>query len=367
MRRIVFAAKAALRRRARFFFRRFAWLRTFCREEHSPPQTPLSPDDYGSRVKSEVKRYKDQVNIHDLPPIFHYWSGKYLRPMLNEVGLSSPDELFANYMAVVTSRRQASSSMVSIGAGNCDTEVRIAQLLKARGVSNFCIECLDVNPHLLKRGQELAVQEGLTKNMAFVEGDFNKWKARKEYVAVMASHSLHHVVNLEELFDEIHASLSNDGFFIVHDMIGRNGHQRWPEALTEVHRFWRELPKEYRYNRQLNRHEELYENWDCSADGFEGIRSQDILPLLIDRFSFHLFLGFANIVDVFIDRSFGHNFDDKKEWDREFIDRVHAFDEEAICSGKITPTHMMAVMAKAPPVKSLFSRRLDPKSCVRKP
>jgi len=100
---------------------------------------------------------------------------------------------------------------------------------------------------------------------------------------------------------------------LIHDMIGRNCHQRWPEALKEVHRFWKELPTEYRYNRQLNRHEELYDNWDCSIEGFEGICAQDILPLLLERFDFHLFIGFANVVYLFIDRGFGHNFNADQE------------------------------------------------------
>jgi len=34
--------------------------------------------------------------------------------------------------------------------------------------------------------------------------------------------------------------------------------------------------------------------WDCSKQGFEGIRAQDILPLLVKKFSFRSFLGFGN-------------------------------------------------------------------------
>ena len=45
------------------------------------------------------------------------------------------------------------------------------------------------------------------------------------------------------------------GKFLISDMIGRNGHQRWPEALTIVHDFWRKLPPSYRFNRLVGYYE----------------------------------------------------------------------------------------------------------------
>jgi SAM-dependent methyltransferase len=329
---------------------------------------PVTTDDefYRARLASETLIYKDVVDINVLPQIFHYWSHTYLRPMLEEFGFSNPDQFFAKYFCESAAAcGGGTSAFISIGAGNCDTEVRIAKLLKNAGLSHFTIECLDMNPYMLQRGREMAEQEGVGSHVLFVEGDFNKWKATKQYTGVMANQSLHHVLNLEGLFDEIKRALDPNGYFITHDMIGRNGHQRWPEALAEVHRFWQELPAAYRYNRQLARHEELYENWDCSSEGFEGIRAQDILPLLLERFDFPLFIGFANVVDVFIDRGFGHNFDAEQEWDRGFIDRLHAFDEQAFQSGVLTPTHMMAVMSKSPCAAHLCSRGITPQMSVQ--
>ena len=54
----------------------------------------------------------------------------------------------------------------------------------------------------------------------------------------MANHSLHHVLALEHLFAQVSATLREDGVFVVNDMIGRNGHQRWPEALDLLQRIW---------------------------------------------------------------------------------------------------------------------------------
>src|SRR5438046_10396474 len=92
-------------------------------------------------------------------------------------------------------------------------------------------------------------------------------------------------------------------------MIGRNGHMRWPEALWIVREIWDRLPRKYKYSHQMRRYDDYFENWDCSTEGFEGIRSQDILPLLIELFSFEVFYCFGNLIDVFVDRSFGSKYD----------------------------------------------------------
>jgi SAM-dependent methyltransferase len=199
--------------------------------------------------------------------------------------------------------------------------------------------------------------------------DFNKWSPpeRDAYDIVIANQCLHHVLDLEHLFEAIHQGLKMDGRFLTSDMIGRNGHQRWPEAMEGLKPFWDELPERYRFNQLLQRYEHEYINHDCSSDGFEGIRAQDILPLLIERFGFELFVPYANIVMVFIDRPFGHNFDASAEWDRDFIDRVHRRDEEAIFSGEWKPTSMLAVLRKSKVENcQLVDPRLTPEFCVRK-
>lgn len=323
---------------------------------------------YSAKLAAETLVYKDVANINVLPGIFHYWSNKYLRPMIEEFQFSSPDQFFAKHMLESATRTsEARPRFVSIGAGNCDTEIRVAKLMREACSANFTIECLDMNPHMLARGRTMAEQEGVSDFLEFTEGDFNEWRPSTRYSCVIANQSLHHVLNLEGLFDSIASSMHPKALFVTHDVIGRNGHMRWPEALTEVHRFWQELPEEYRYNRLLNRREELYINWDCSTESFEGIRAQDILALLLQRFRFRLFIGFANVIDVFVDRAFGHNFDEKGPWDRRFIDRVHAFDEEAMAAGTIKPTHMLAVLSLDPNERCVCSRGITPEMSVRVP
>lgn len=346
-------AKAAIARLTRLFKR-----------------TDDSAAEYQARIEAEKNTYDNCLAVHELPDIFHYWSNRYLRPKLEAFGFSSPYDFFDKYLEDQCRRKpEAPKRFISIGSGNCDMEVAAARTLRNKGFTNFTFECLELNPTMLKRGEALAAEQQVTDNVSFVSGDFNKWRSRRNrYDVVIANQSLHHVLNLEHLLSSIKKALTPDGRFLISDMIGRNGHMRWPEALEIVNEFWNQLPPWYQYNYQLRRNVTVYENWDCSQEGFEGIRAQDILPLLTNLFPFELFIAFGNVIDPFIDRGFGLNFDPSRDWDRAFIDKVHERDECELIRGKVKPTHMIAVARKkAYSEKLKHHEPLTPQFCIRRP
>jgi ubiquinone/menaquinone biosynthesis C-methylase UbiE len=252
---------------------------------------------YSERFDIELSKFQNLEKVHALPDIFHYWSEKYVRPKLRTLGFDSMAEFFIRYISQSCNRRKEDiSKIVSLGSGNSDFEVDLARRLRKLGTDNFHFTCLEMNGPMLERGKTLAASSGLSNHFSFMECDLNNWTAEHEFDSILAIHSLHHVVALEKLFDEVHRSLSDEGAFLVNDMIGRNGHLRWPEALEVVQAFWKELPHSKKYNHQLKRFEDVFINWDCSTEGFEGVRAQDILPELIKRFQFDCFLGFSNAI-----------------------------------------------------------------------
>lgn len=244
----------------------------------------LRGSNYSTRTEQELTFFGE---AHDLPPIAHYWSNKYLVPMLRPFGFTSGVECIQGYLAQLC--RASTSSPEGM-----------AEWLRRQGVNNFVFECLDVSESLVLRGKDHAAKLGLSERFSFNTFDVNHWRPQRSYDAVVAIQSLHHVVNLEQLFDSIKECLSDRGYFLVDDMIGRNGHQRWPEAVEIVCELWKKLPEKYKRNRQSGRLENEFVNFDCSKEGFGGIRAQDILPLLIERFHFECFFAFGNVIDVFI-------------------------------------------------------------------
>jgi SAM-dependent methyltransferase len=322
---------------------------------------------YHERYQSELEHFSN-VEHHDLPQIAGYWGHKHLRPMLEPFGFTNSIELFRGYMGRICRDIAGENvQILSVGAGDSATEINIARWLLENDIRNFAFECIDINAEVLNRGMSGARENGVSEHFTFSTFDINVWRPRRQFMFVLAVQSLHHVQKLEILFDRIKEALHPDGYFMSDDMIGRNGHQRWPEALRLVEHLWAELPDKYKYNHQLKRLEKKFVNWDCSTEGFEGIRSQDILPLLMKHFSFEVFVAFGNIIDPFIDRCFGPNFDPNDEWDRNFIDRVHALDVAEIEAGRIKPTHMMAVLRKKPVENVQVHKHLTPEFCFRRP
>jgi SAM-dependent methyltransferase len=322
--------------------------------------------DYAARLAAEDRHYRDDTDVHSLPDIFHYWSNCYVRPKLEAFGFPTPEAMFSKYLGQQFEREENHPRrFVSFGSGNCNLEIDLALHLQTHGHSDFVIDCVDLSPSMLERGRTSAGQREVGAHLNFIQADFNAWTPEHEYDAVIANQALHHVLKLEDLFARIKSSLKPKGSLIVSELVGRNGHQRWPEALQIVHEFWRKLPPSYRFNHKLERYEEMYLNYDCSIDGFEGIRSQDILPLLLQNFHFDVFVAFANVIEPFVDRAFGYNFDSQAQWDRSFIDAVHQRDEQEFASGRLKPTHILAVLGKDPSVPTLYHPPLTPEFCVR--
>jgi SAM-dependent methyltransferase len=333
------------------------------------PATPPSPASaYDARVASEYRQFSQARDVDRLPDIYQYWSNEFLRPRLLRAGFDGPMDMFhAELARAYDSSASPMRRFLSIGTGDCQTEIALALHLVDSGRTDFVLECFEINPELVTRASALAAERGVSGQIEIARVDVNSWTPSREYDGILANSSLHHIQNLEGVFDGIAQSLLPSGTFLTSDTIGRNGHMRWPEALSIVEEYWQELPGAYRFNCQIGRHEQEFVNWDCSSEGFEGIRAQDILPLLIERFDFDFFAAFANIVDPFIDRTFGHNFDPAREWDRDFVRRLEARDRAEILRGSIKPTHIVAAMCVGRPGKNVVMDGLTPRFSVRDP
>lgn len=326
----------------------------------------MKSKEYQEKMAAEIARYKDKKNIHDKISIQQYWTSTYLKPLINNFGFNNIWSIYVQYIGKFANTK-SHVNIVSIGAGNCEPEVNIAFFLKRKGIENFTFECLDINPSMLERGAKLAEKKGLEANFKFTLCDINDWQAEQPYDIIIALQCLHHFTELEMLFDKIYNFLSADGYFMTQDMIGRNGHMRWPETLKYVEQLWSELDEKYRYHVKFSEQQNEYVNYDYSSHGFEGIRAQDILPLLVDKFHFDLFIHWGGITDVFINKAFGPNFDANNPKDIEFMDKAHLLNYKKMLTGEVKPTQMIAAMTKQYPKNPRWLYGKNPKDCVRVP
>jgi hypothetical protein len=321
-------------------------------------------EDHDARVAAEVEIFRN-MDLNALPEIHCYWANKHLIGHLAEAfGVGDIFEVFAQELRASV-EATGNPLIISIGAGDAEIEAEAAARMIAGGFTRFSFECLELSPFLIERGNARIKERGLERHLSFTETNLAHWRPERKFGAAFANQSLHHIEALEHVFDMIGKGLELHGSFVAADMIGRNGHMRWPESLAIINALWTVIPDHWKQNRPLARFEETFVNQDCSTVGFEGIRAQDILPLLLDRFQFHRFAAWGGILDIFVDRVFGHNLSSEKSFDRKFIDTMWETNQALVRLGVLTPTQMVAVLKKEKgPLVSAAG--LDPAKCVRR-
>jgi SAM-dependent methyltransferase len=299
---------------------------------------------YDQRLARERETFADQEEVHgNLPPSAHRWSARHMQPKLAALGVPGIDELITGEIAERAGRLERDVVVLSLGSGNGDQELGWLSSLAAAGLHNVRLRLLELNPDMQARAEASAQDLGFSDRVELITADFNTWRADIEHDVVVGFQALHHVLDLEHLYGQIRDGLPADGVLVVHDMIGRNGHRRWPEALEVVDRIWATLPPELRRNAMTGEIDERFQDIDCAADGFEGIRAQDVLPVLLDYLNPSLFLPYANVIDPFVDRIYGHNLDLDDPGHVALLDHLGELDDSLIDLGVVTPTHLTAL------------------------
>ena len=326
----------------------------------------MAPPALEYRLRSLAERFAFNRTpvIHDLPPAFHYWSNTYLRPRIDALGYASPDDFFLQELTRLGTGGRPLRCL-SLGAGRCESEILLAARLREAGIACRFV-CVDLNAGMLQAGHRAAAQAGLVDRFEFVATDASRLQPLGRFDAVLASQCLHHFIELEAIFDAIATVLGDDGLLLTADVIGRNGHRMWPEALDEVQTFWREMPERLRIDRASGQVLAEYDNHDYADVGFEGIRAQDILPALLERFEFEVFAAYACIVIPFVDRRFGQNFDPDRDDDRALIDRIAQRDQQLLDAGTIKPTQMLAALRRGTARRAVRMDGREPEACVRR-
>jgi SAM-dependent methyltransferase len=302
-----------------------------------------------------------------IPDIHIYWATTHLLPILREFDFSNDREFHCGQTLRYLREAPAGASrrILSIGCTDGALEIDLADRLTRLGVTDFQLECLSGHSIHVDQARQRARQLHLDRRISFADANMNELVLDGRYGIVIANQSLHHYSDLEHIFGEVQRSLDANGRFLVHDVVGRNGRMRWPEAVEIIRNFWAMLPKRCTYNHLRGRFEDQFVNQDYSDFGFEGHRTQDILPLLGQFFQFDLFVPYANVIDVFIDQRFGPNFSASNPWDRELIDLIHRTDHEAQAAGMITPGHVFASMGVSGALQTRFPVTLSPAVCTR--
>jgi SAM-dependent methyltransferase len=180
---------------------------------------------------------------------------------------------------------------------------------------------LDLNPDLLGIASK---QFAPTLQLNLIVADANAliYSGEKWDIIICIS-ALHHIVELERLIKFCHESLNENGeFWSIGEYVGRNGNQLWPDARNEADRVFKILPEKYRRNYWTGQVDPVIPENDYSVGCFEGIRSEDIEPILerwfipLDVYRRNCFLW------RLLNMAYSDNYDIKSREDRQWIVRL---------------------------------------------
>lgn len=225
------------------------------------------------------------------------------------------------------------ANILSIGSGPCGLEIDLARNFRVP----FAVTCVDINENALRMGLAKAKAERLDFKIRVQDANF--LKLADSYDLVLAHASLHHLVNLESLFEEIHDHLTPRGTFVVFEYVPRNGMLLWPETKELVNRLFTILPERYRRDCRDPANtvvREAFPEEDTSAEGFECIRSQDIVPLLEKIFHVEAKVAGYAFTRRFVD-AFGGGYELDRREDKLVIDMLLVFDEFIVSRGMLKP------------------------------
>ena len=232
--------------------------------------------DYNRLIEEEKEHYSTIEVTEDLKEggghandsWGHYW--ERVRPaLMRGPFLTLP--LFFQYQF----RGQDSAiEILSLGSGYCGSELSLARRLDQR--MDYRIVCTDINEELFSEARKVSEREGL--NLEFATQDLNFMSIPPgRYNMIFAFASLHHVINLERLFEQVAGGLVEGGIFHVVEVVGKNRKLIWDENEQFANSLLDVLPERVIGGIRLAIPEE--------EEGMEGIRQEEIDPLLQEHFS----------------------------------------------------------------------------------
>ncbi len=274
-----------------------------------------------------------------------YWQSHILTQRnINKAIAGDPDENWLHF----TKRRffgKPAGRGLSLGCGYGVLEREAVKLDIAERFDAF-----DISPEAVTVARDEAEREGLGDRIDYAAADLNALELQpNRYGAVFAIQSLHHIEALEHLLDQVRASLTSGGLFVVNEYVGPARFQFPDERLQLMNKLLSVIPESHRKNLR-NGHvktdvQRPPEEDVRRLDPSESIRSDEIMGLIEERFEIVYRADFGGTLLQFVLSDIAGNFDPADPRDVALIDLICLYEETLIEHG-VLPSDFTYVVAK---------------------
>lgn len=261
---------------------------------------------------------------------------------INPMSTGSPDVTWFEYVARKFFPEPLGRAL-SLGCGGGALERHALAL-------NVCesFDAYDISEGSVEAAREEARKAGLLDRINYAVADLNSpFLGENLYDAVFASMAIHHIENLEALFEELNRALKPGGLFVFNEFIGPSQFQWTGAQVALANELLAQIPERYRTNEKGNvmrkvRQPTIQQMNDI--DPSESIRSAEITPLVeryfevVERRDYggtllHLVTTAATI----------RNYSPRREEDVEVLRHMIDFEKRHIAAGDIASDFTLVV------------------------
>lgn len=233
---------------------------------------------------------------------------------------------------------------LELGGGIGDYAIHVSQVT---GCKNLMV--YDLSQFSVETGNKRAKEEGLP--IQFERVDLNELRLKESaYDLIYASNALHHVENLENLFEQVGLALKPNGFFFCVDYMGPDYMQWTDEQFDIMNRLLSIFPDAYAQNslregtvdKQIRR---IPLETFAEVDPSEGVRASAIIPAIETNLEIveQLPLGETLLYELLRGRI--HNFDDDDEQDA-FLLKLLAIFEKVLVDYNVLTSDFNFIVAR---------------------
>jgi SAM-dependent methyltransferase len=185
---------------------------------------------------------------------------------------------------------------VTLGCGAGRLE---RSLIKAGVCSSF--QGIDISEDAIASARETAAREGLKLTYRAADLNFVEMPPATFDLAV-AQTSLHHVLHLEHLAEQVWTGLKPQGCLWIHDFVGESQSQYLPERLKIFNDLLAILPEKFRENHLYKRTLKVSKRPVPGqlVSPFECIRSAEIIPVFSRWFSIEWQSEFSAFMHIIV-------------------------------------------------------------------
>ena len=296
----------------------------------------------GTPVRTEWQTNLTIAPPAERPQIFDQWRDGQIAKDEKNPRIESVTGYFAASLDRLFDAKPGDTLLIlSLGGHSPDFELEIAKSLRGRGREDFRIHCPQRDSEASANLERLAARCGIDQELVPFAASQLDLIADISFHAIIGDGAISESDHPEKLIEVLRLAVDEEVLVVVAE---ETGAQEVSAAREMGDRIWQLMPERYKLNHSTNTTEDHY--WRDSSVAPDSTDDLRLLDLLRGKFHLSEFTAFGHLIDRFVGREIGPNFDPNDERDLRFIEQIATLDEAKLESGALQPRHMVAELSK---------------------